>query len=88
MEYIVIHSDRKTIGITIKNGEIIVKAPKRTSEKTIAKVVAKHNEWITKAIEKDRLKRERFPEPSEEQVKELKKAAKNTSILPASTIQK
>lgn len=76
MNYKIIYSDRRTVGITVKNGEIIVKAPNRTPDRIIKKVLSKHNDWIINAIEKEKEKNERFPEPTAEQIKELKKSAR------------
>ena len=59
MEYNIVRSNIKNIYIQIKNGEVIVKAPKRVSEKYIKEVVAKKEKWITKKLEEDKVKREK-----------------------------
>ena len=48
MEYIIIRTDRKTLALTIKNGELIVRAPKRMSEEKIRNFVLEHSSWIEK----------------------------------------
>ena len=52
MYYTVIHSSRKTLALQIKNGELIVRAPKRTSLATIECFVAEHERWIQKHLAK------------------------------------
>ena len=49
MDYTVIRSDRKTVALQInRDGELIVRAPKRFPEYKIKKLVEKHKEWIEK----------------------------------------
>ena len=52
MIYTVIHSSRKTLALQIKNGELIVRAPMRTSLATIERFVAEHDRWIQKHLAK------------------------------------
>ena len=60
-EYEIKYSKIKNIYIQIKNGKIIVKAPKRVSKKEIEKIVKQKTEWIQKAIEKENKKQEKEP---------------------------
>ena len=53
MEYKVIRSNIKNIYIQVKDGEVIVKAPKKVSEKYIKEVVEKKEKWIKKKLEED-----------------------------------
>lgn len=46
--YTVYRSDRKTVAIQIKNGSLIVRAPRIISDKSIAEFVNQHSEWIEK----------------------------------------
>lgn len=46
MEYKLIRSKRKTIGLQVKNGELIVRAPVTTPISEIEKVIARHKKWI------------------------------------------
>lgn len=52
MEYKIVYSKIKNIYIHIKNGEVIVKAPKRVSKKEIDKIVKEKDAWIKKTLEK------------------------------------
>lgn len=52
MEYTLIRSDRKTIGMQIKDGKVIVRAPMRLSKRAIDKFVARHADWIEKHLTK------------------------------------
>lgn len=51
LNYTIIFSNRKTLTLSVsKNLEVIVKAPKKTSEKHIQSFVDKHNDWILNQI--------------------------------------
>ena len=76
MTYEVEYSKRKSISISVRGGRVLVKAPMKTSDKTIEAVVFKHRAWIEKHLAKA-LEKER-PEDSltEEKIKLLKKEAR------------
>ena len=76
MEYKIIYSDRKTISILIKNGEVIVRAPRGIPQKKISEMVGKNREWIDKNLEKSRKKKELYESLSLEDIKALKDRAK------------
>ena len=50
MTYTIIKSERKTVAIQLRDGKVIVRAPKRMSEAKIAKFVADHEDWINKKL--------------------------------------
>ena len=55
MEIKIIKSKRKTISIqVVSSEELVVRAPKRVSKKTIDEAIAKHELWIEKQQEKKR----------------------------------
>lgn len=76
MEYKVIYSKRRTIAISIKNCEPIVRAPIGTDEKRIRDIVEKHAKWIEKHVQIQREKTSRFENLDDDDIKKLKKAAK------------
>ena len=76
MKYKIVYSKRRTVGITVKMGEVIVRAPESVSEKAIEIIVAKHEKWIINALEREKILRESRPALSDEQISELKKSAK------------
>ena len=50
-QYIIVKSDkRKTLGIQIKPGQVIVRAPKYLTDKEISHLVAKKSNWIDKKL--------------------------------------
>ena len=52
-EYELIRSDRRTLAIQVKpDGRVLVRAPKRTSQRTIDAFVRERAEWIEKARQK------------------------------------
>lgn len=59
MEYKIVYSRIKNLYIHIKDGEIIVKAPRRVSKKEIDKIVKSKEEWINKTLEKTKIKIEK-----------------------------
>ena len=59
MDYTVIKSNRKTLALQIKGGELIVRAPLKISDREIKSFVDKHRDWIDKHIKKARERAER-----------------------------
>ncbi len=68
MDYTVVKSNIKNIYIQVKDGEVIVKAPRRISDKYIKSLVQEKNDWIEKKLEeeKKRLKEQEEPVTTEE----------------------
>ena len=54
IEYQIKYSKIKNIYIQIKNGQAIIKAPKRVSKKEIEKLIEQKAEWIKKSLEKEK----------------------------------
>ena len=46
----IIRSDRKTISLQIKDGTVLVRAPKRATQKEIEALLEKHQRWIEKHL--------------------------------------
>ena len=80
MDYKIIYSKRRTISITVKNGQIVVRAPFYTSKSVIANVVAAHKLWIEKALEKEQAKNDRITSLTDLDIENLKKKSKQ--IIP------
>lgn len=61
-----IRSRRRTIGLEVtREGNVIVRAPLRTSAATIDRFVRDHVDWIEKAKARQRARLEAHPEPDE-----------------------
>ncbi len=81
MEYKIIRSSRKTLALEVTlKGEIIVRAPRLTLDKAIADFVNSHEAWLKRTLEKQEKRRELNPEPTAEEIKELRLKAK--TVLP------
>ena len=50
LEYKIKYSKIKNIYIQIKDGKVIVKAPRKISKKEIEKILEQKSEWIQKTI--------------------------------------
>ena len=79
LEYKIKYSKIKNIYIQIKDGRVIVKAPRRVSKKEIEKILEQKSEWIQKAVEKETKKQEKKPLYTKEEFKEI--VEKNASEL-------
>ena len=78
MNYKIIRSNRKTLGLEITlQGEIIVRAPRRVSEKQIERFVSEKEKWIQQAQYRQKLRRDNHPEPDEQRKRELIEKAEN-----------
>ena len=77
MEYKVkvIYTDRKTVGLKIINGDIVVRSPRGMSQANIERILEKHRSWIEKAIIRECAKREIISELSDQDIKDLKRQA-------------
>ena len=76
MEYSIVYSKRKSIGISIKDGGVIVKAPYGIRKADIDKIVSSHREWIDRTLVRERKKALRESELTEDKICELKAQAK------------
>ncbi|MBR3806391.1 MAG: M48 family metallopeptidase [Clostridia bacterium] len=83
MEYKVIYSDRKTLSLSVKEGRLIVRAPRRTSEVKIKEAVLSHADWIEKHIKSQLERAKNHPEPSKSEIPALRERAR--AILSAKT---
>ncbi len=76
MKYRIIRSQRKTLGLEVKEQEIIVRAPMWASTSDIDRFVRSHRDWIEKKIRKLEEQRQVAAEPlTEEEVRDLVSAA-------------
>ena len=76
MNYIVKRSNRRTVGLEITgDGEIIVRAPKRMSDRAIAEFVSQYQGWIDKKLPEAEKRAEKSKAISEKE-EELRRAAR------------
>ena len=54
IKYELQYSKIKNIYIQIKNGKVMVKAPRRTTKKELDKIVTEKEKWIEKTLEKEK----------------------------------
>lgn len=59
-EYSLKRSDRKTIGITVRDGKVYVRAPKHTSKESIEKFIKDNAVWIESKLDNQNCLRSRF----------------------------
>ena len=83
MDYSVIYSKRKTIALSIKDGNLVVRAPYFTKKSRIEEIIKKHSPWIEKHIERQREKIQKRENLTEEKINELKAMAKQVLPLKA-----
>lgn len=82
IQYQLIRSSRRTLALEVSaEGEVVVRAPNKTSLAAIEAFVHSHKAWIEKAITRQVERRERHPEPSPEQIETYRERAK--AIIPA-----
>ena len=81
--YELIRSDRKTLGLQVKDGRIIVRAPHRASVQQIERFVREHEAWIENALSRQAAKKAAHPEPTATERTEYIRLAKE--MLPRRT---
>jgi len=75
--YEIIRSARKTVGLEVtREGKLLVRAPYGVSGKEIERIVASHEAWIQRSLERQEQRRERHPEPDTEEKARLIARAK------------
>ena len=76
MEVQIIRSDRRTLALQVRpDGQIIVRAPRRLSQREIRRFVQEHWDWVEKQL-RQRPARPAAEKLSEAELKQLKKAAR------------
>ena len=71
VEYEIKYSKIKNVYIQIKEGKVIVKAPKKVKKEEIEKIIKQKSEWIQKALEKEINKQEKQPLYTKEEFKKI-----------------
>ena len=80
-DYTIRRSRRKSLAIEVsREGRVLVRAPMAIQDESIHRIVEARADWIAAALERQRLHREAFPEPSAEERAEL--AERASRILP------
>ena len=86
MEFKLIRSKRKTLSMELKNGEILVRAPLRASNREIVRFVEGHRDWIEKQKQKEAQKKQAqasLKKLTQEELSRLMREAKD--YFPAET---
>ncbi|MDO4493563.1 MAG: SprT family zinc-dependent metalloprotease [Clostridia bacterium] len=82
MEYTLVRSARRTLGVEIDaEARIVVRAPKRMPQWEIDRFLAEKRDWILGAVAKQSAKRDRRPVLTEAEAEALRTRAKE--VLPA-----
>lgn len=76
IKYRVVYSRRKTLSITIKECEVVVRAPYKTSLEYISNVVKSHEKWIVSKISLQRERLAASPDLSEVDISRVKAEAR------------
>jgi predicted metal-dependent hydrolase len=76
MTYKIIYSERKSVSISVKAGEVILRSPKGVKREILEKILADNSEWVERAIEKTKQISENHPEPTKIEERALRLAAR------------
>ncbi len=71
LQYKIKYSKIKNVYIQIKEGEVIVKAPTKTTKQEIEQIIQQKADWIQKNIEKENKKNQRKAIYTEEKFKQI-----------------
>ncbi len=83
MEYEIIYSKRKTLSVSVRNRNVVVRAPIGLPKGIIAEFLEKHREWIKKQLEKSLLRTDPIDAMSKGEIEALRSEARK--ILTAKT---
>lgn len=76
MNYTIIYSSRKTVALSVKDGEVIVRAPRGFSKKRIATFVEGHKDWIEKKLASQKVMIDKMDSLTPADISRMKKEAK------------
>ena len=79
-DYTIIRSGRRTLGLQVKDGRVIVRAPRFVPDERIRQFVDAHAAWIERAIRRQQTRAAAHPEPTEAEKKAYIARAKE--VLP------
>lgn len=87
IQYEITYSKIKNIYIQIKDGKVIIKAPKRISKKELDKIIQQKSNWIQSSLEKEKKKAEKKPLYTQEQFEQIveknaNELIKTTELIP------
>lgn len=71
IKYEIQYSKIKNVYLQIKDGKVIVKAPKRISKEEIEKIVQQKSNWIQKNLEKENKRKEKIALYTQEEFKQI-----------------
>ena len=81
MEYKIVYSNRRTVSLMIKDGGLVVRAPKGASKKKIEQIVLSHSDWVNRSLEKWKQRNEKILNLTDEDIKKLRQRAKDVIPL-------
>ena len=76
MEYKIQYEKRTSVTLSVKGGELVVKAPHGTPKEKLDAIVLKHRRWIFTHIEREADKKRLNDALTEDDIKRLKKSAR------------
>lgn len=79
MELEIIRSDRRTVGLEIRQGRLILRAPRRMTRREIDRFLQEHRQWIDRHMEKAR-QQQAVPKLTAEELQAL--AARAKVVIP------
>lgn len=87
IQYEVIYSKIKNVYIQIKDGKVVIKAPKKISKYELETIIEQKSDWIEKTMEQEKKKQEKKPLYTQEQFeqiieKNMKELIKETGLIP------
>lgn len=68
IQYEITYSKIKNVYIQIKEGKVIIKAPKRITKKELEKIIENKSEWIKRSLEKSKHKHEKTEKYTKERI--------------------
>ena len=76
MDYEIIYSDRRTLSLIVKDGRLVVRAPKRVKREYIDTFVLEHREWVEKSLEKSKKAPDPLADISPKDIEKLREKAR------------
>lgn len=76
MDFEIIRSERRTVAITVRDGRVILRAPKKLKDKEAEKIIESHKEWILSKLNLQTNQKSSHNELTREQIAIMRNEAK------------
>ena len=76
MDYTLIYADRRSVSASVKDGRLVVRAPRKMPIELIEAFLSKHERWIENALKRAAESASKFDQLTDSEIGKMKSEAK------------